>query len=113
MKISRDSVTIQTHSGVNILANANSPSAWIEATGYSDLAITLMNDAVASSIVYLQWSNDGVSQHGEEAPSLLPSATNRYRSAQVPIKARYFKISIQNADATSPHIMSCWVYLKT
>lgn len=105
----RYSKTIQTHSGVTLAPSAGNIGAWIDCEGFNELAITLMNDATASSYVNVHWSNDNANAHGED--SQVMQGTSRYKSGNIAVKARYARFLVYNSDAT-PHSMSVWAYLK-
>jgi len=102
--------TVQTQNAVSIAANGNSIGSWIDCDGYSDVAVTLFNDAITNSRLIIHWSNDGITKHGSEI--MLATGPDKERAAQVPTKARYFRMAIDNQDAGSAHTMSCWAYLK-
>lgn len=105
----RYATTIQTHNAVNILASGSSVSTtWIDCNGFSELAITLLNDAGTNSAIDIQWSNDGTALHGKD---YLAGSTPQHKAMSVPIKARYAKVQLWNND-TVAHTMSAWAYLK-
>jgi hypothetical protein len=109
---SRLQTTIQTHNAVSVaLSGSSVETSYHDADGFSDIAVTLMNDASTASSLDIYWSNDGVNTHGIDA-GFLPNATNRYRAGFTQIKARYFKIGISNIDSAVAHTMSAWAYLK-
>jgi hypothetical protein len=108
---SRYATTIQTHNAVSVGASSSSNSSWIDCDGFTDLAITLKNDAVTTAVVDIDWSHDGTTQHGRDISSPIPSGTGIVRSATTPIKGRYARISVFNGDTIS-HTMSAWAYLK-
>ena len=112
---SRIQTTVQTHNGVTVSPSGNSSnSTFIDTNGFTDIGITVLNDSnTAQFAVTVLWSNDGANVHGAEA--VLNSAVavwSNSRSVSVPTKARYFKIVLINSDASAPHIMSAWAYLK-
>ena len=103
--------TIQTHNAVSVGAtNGASDSAWVDCSGFSEVAFTLLNDAGTNTAVDVHWSHDGVAQHGYE--QLLAVANQQRRAGQVPIKAKYVRFRVMNTDASS-HTMSAWAYLKS
>lgn len=101
--------TIQTHNAVNIATTVWSGSAWFDTDGYSEVSLTMLNDASTNSQAALEWSNDGATKHGSE--TLLATNTLKERCATTSTKARYVKVAINNPDAAS-HIFSAWIYLK-
>jgi hypothetical protein len=106
----RLSQTIQTHNAVSVaISGTSTQPTWTDCEGFFEIAVTLMNDASTSSTLELYWSHDGITTHGTE--NVLTNA-NKYKVSNIPIKARYLKVNLQNADATIAHIMSAWVYLK-
>jgi hypothetical protein len=102
--------TIQTHNAVSVGANGTSDSVWIDCGGFDKLAITLLNDANAESLMFASWSNDGINTHGYE--TVGAKSVIKQNQGEVPVKARYVKVRIQNYDATVSHTMSAWAYLK-
>lgn len=105
---------VQTHTSVSIAASGtNINSTYLDLDGFSEIGITVVNDAATNNAVPLYWSNDGVNIHGHETAlaSGAPGA-NFTRAGLVPIKARYLKVGITNADTGAAHVMSAWVYLK-
>lgn len=102
--------TVQTHNAVSVAATTGtSSSAWIDCSGFSDIAIISANDASTAWYVDLWWSADGANNHGFDA--IIPSGVRQYGSGLVPIKARYAKVTLKNTDAAA-HTMSAWAYLK-
>jgi hypothetical protein len=106
---SRLAQTIQTHNAVSIATTAWSNGNWIDADGFDKVGVTMLNDASTSSQLNIQWSNDGSSIHGNE--NLLTTATSNLRQGITDIKARYFRVQLNNGDTIS-HTMSAWAYLK-
>lgn len=106
----RKQQTIQTHNAVSIPASGQStPATWSDANGFDTVGITLKNDASTSNGADIYWSNDGTNIHGVESP--LTAAVGLFRVTSVTVKARYFKLVLNNNDA-APHTMSAWAYLK-
>lgn len=102
--------TIQTHANVSIDTNSWVGNAsWIDTNGYSEVALTFLNDAATASAIAIEWSNNGSVKHGGE--TILSNSTAKERAASTSTKARYLKVSIQNAD-TATHIVNAWIYLK-
>jgi hypothetical protein len=107
---SRYAQTIQTHNAVSVPASGSSSSTlWIDCDGFTNVAFTLYNDAGTNSTVQLSWSHDGSTQHGTDTPII---DTNRWKTGETGVKARYMRVFIANNDATLAHTMSSWVYLK-
>lgn len=107
---SRYSMTVATHAGTMIApASWSLQATFLDCNGFSEIAATLLNDNTTSSSATVFWSNDGVAIHGEEV-IVATSSLNR-KAGIVPIKARYAKITVNNADA-APHTISVWAYLK-
>jgi hypothetical protein len=103
--------TIPTHSGVIVTpSGSNANASWIDCNGFSDIAITLSNSGATPTRVNIYWSHDGATLQGIDV-SALPSASNQYRAANIPIKARYAKLEVVNENA-SPATISTWTYLK-
>lgn len=105
----RKQTTIQTHTNQTIASNSWSTSSWFDANGFDKLALTLKNDAATSTIINLNWSNDGVTQHGTE--NIGTSNTSQTRAMITDTKARYFNVAVQNTDTIS-HVINVWVFLK-
>lgn len=101
--------TIQTHTGASVTPSGWLPSTAIDTSGFSEIGITIFNDATTSNSVVLEWSHDGVTKHGGEI--VLASSARKDGAVTVPTKARYVKVSLNNGD-TAPHTMSAWAYLK-
>jgi len=112
MVTARQATTIQTHNAVSVGASgsSNGNNVYMDMSGFSDLALTVMLDAAVSHSAMIYWSHDGITLHGAE-PILTVSVTNN-RSASTPIKAKFAKVAFNNADAAA-HTVSAWVYLKT
>lgn len=109
--ISRKQTTIQTHNGVTVaLSGWTAESGYHDADGFTDLALTMTSDANVANAAQVLWSNDGINQHGQEY--IITSATHQYSAGTVPIKARYFKITVNNGDGAASHVMNAWAYLK-
>jgi hypothetical protein len=104
-----ESTTIQTHNAVSVAATgASTESSWHDASGYTQLNMTMLCDANVSTYAYVFWSNDGVSQHGLD--NIIASGVKLYGSGTISVRARYFKLQVGNNDAAS-HTMSAWAYL--
>lgn len=102
--------TIQTHNAVSVATGAwSDQTSWMDCDGFTEIALTLKNDASTSCRGQIMWSNDGTNQHGVEEPIL--SAAGMFRAGGTSIKARYAKVTIQNGD-TAAHTMSAWAFLK-
>jgi hypothetical protein len=112
MKITkRYATTIQTHNSVSVpLSGYSRSTTWIDCDGYSDIAITLTNDASANSYIDVIWSNDGINEQGLDGANV--SNANQRKAVSIPVKARYAKVALGNNDGTLAHTMSAWVYLK-
>lgn len=107
---SRTTKTIQTHTATSIGAGATTANAaFIDVDGYSELAVTMLNDAGTATIVYAYWSNDGTTTHGIE--QIIATGTSMQRVGIVTTKARYVKVAINNTD-TASHVISAWAFLK-
>jgi hypothetical protein len=104
--------TIQTHNAVSVaLSSYSIQSTWIDCDGFDKLAVTFINDAATTSSVDIKWSNDGVTQHGQDL-SVVASNTLINKTGITDVKARYAKVTVVNGDATLAHTMSAWAYLK-
>jgi hypothetical protein len=104
--------TIQTHAGVIVTPNgSNSNSAWIDTAGFDRVAITYINDANTNNSTDILWSHDGINTNSIEWV-VLNTSTIKERAVEVPTKARYMKIRLNNGDTSAPHTMSAWAYLK-
>jgi hypothetical protein len=104
--------TIQTHNAVSVTGSGSSTGSWIDANGFNEIGITMVNDAVTLSGAFLQFSNDGVNKHGEDvSPNTIVNHNQQTKTGIRPITARYVRLVLVNGDA-SAHIMSAWVYLK-
>jgi hypothetical protein len=101
--------TVQTHNAVSVAAGATSTSAWVDSSGFNEVAITLLNDAATSNKLDIEWSNDGTNVQGLE--SVLVGSTESKRVANTSIKSRYFRTLVTNSD-TVAHTLSAWSYLK-
>jgi hypothetical protein len=109
---SRLASTIQTHSGVVVAPSSTSygANAWVDTDGFTDIAVTLLNDASVSSVVDVFYSNDGSNEHGSE--TVIASGTPLKRAGSTSLKARYIKVRVTNSDAGAAHTMNAWAYLK-
>lgn len=104
-------VLIKTHNAVSVPAtNGLAPSAWICCEGFKDVAFTFRNAGAFAGSADLQWSNDGVTQHGLET-AILAVGTTQYKQGITSVKAPYFRLILANTDA-SARIMDAWAYLK-
>lgn len=102
--------TIQTHAGVTLPATSGTnDSVWIDATGYNELGLVLLNSAATNNQMDIHWSSDGVNTHGIESP--LATSVGMYRATSLPIRARYFRLRVYNTDG-SARTMSTWATLK-
>jgi hypothetical protein len=117
------STTIQTHSGAVVAPSGasygNYSSSWIDADGWSEVAVTCNVGAAINSRFQFVWSNDNSSAHGYELPSgsgadgaITNSGTNQFKQARSGIKARYFRIQVDNLDGATPITVNSWVLLK-
>lgn len=106
--------TIQTHAGVSLTTGSSSSQGnltnFVDCDGFNDISLTLMNDAATGNSADIQWSNDGVNIHGYDY-GVIPSGTTQYKAGSTSVKARYFKVRINNTD-TATHVMSAWAFLK-
>lgn len=101
--------TTQTQTNVSIAGNSsNTQSTWMDLSGYSDLQLTVTNDAVTTHYATIYWSHDGINTHGTDV--IIPSGTTSGRTATIKIRARWAKVVLSNAD-TAQHTMNAWVYL--
>lgn len=104
--------TVQTHNAVSVTASTTNASAtWNDASGFTSLSVTILNDATTSNGLLVYWSNDGSTIHGVDQAinDGAPSFSNA-KAANIPVKARYFKIAVRNLD-TIAHTMSAWAFL--
>jgi hypothetical protein len=108
----RYSQTIQTHNAVSVGVSSASNSAWIDCNGFSDVAISFVNDAATNMNLELRWSHDGVTDHGWELAVI--TGNQQKKSIQTSVKARYLRVIIANLDTVGniAHTMSTWTYLK-
>jgi hypothetical protein len=106
---SRLATTIQTHNAVSVATVSSSQSSWIDTDGFTDIAVSLLNDASFSCYVDIQWSSDGSTYQGLDSGVI--SGTLTRKSASVPTKMRYARIVAGNNDTVS-HTMSSFAYLK-
>ncbi|WP_066316994.1 hypothetical protein [Bacillus sp. FJAT-29814] len=107
---SRYAQTIQTHNAVSVGASGTSDSSWIDADGFSEIGITLLNSGATSSKVHVLWSSDGVTWQGADY-DVIATGTPQQRAGNIVVKARYFKIQLFNGHTASV-TMSAWAYLK-
>lgn len=109
---SRKATTIQTHNAVSIALSGSSVEAsWHDADGIDNISLTILNDALTASSADIYWSHDGTNIQGAEY-AIVPSGSQRYRAVNTPVKARYFKVALNNGDGAAAHTMSAWAYLK-
>lgn len=102
--------TIQTHNAVSITNGTGSnATSWIDCNGYDKLAVTALWSASLSSNIEVQWSADGVSQHGSER--IFQTGVSQFPTTITEIKMRYARVRLNNADATT-QTASAWAYLK-
>jgi hypothetical protein len=106
---SRLQQTVQAHNATSIGATSYLSSEWIDTQGFSEVGITLLNDATTSSNCEALWSHNASTRHGTE--TALSTGTGRDRVTSISTKARYLKLNIYNGDAVA-HTFSSWVYLK-
>jgi hypothetical protein len=105
--------TIQTHNAVSVAISTWSNGSWIDTDGFNSLDVTLLNDNTTASALEVHWSNDGVTLHAKETGIVSATGNNvRCNVNEIPTKARYVRISVNNADSALAHTMSAWAYLK-
>lgn len=102
--------TVEVFNSKSTGANAFSISEWFDTNRYKELGITYNLNSAVNNLALVQWSNDGVNIGGEE-DTLFPQTAGRFRQGHTPTKARYVRLLIKNADASSRNI-SAWLYLK-
>jgi hypothetical protein len=103
------SQTIQTHTASVVPPSSWNGPLWIDTNGFSEIAVTFLNDAATTSSISIEWSNDGTTKQGTE--SVAPNGAFKERVASVPTKARYARVAVWNGD-TVAHTISTWAYLK-
>jgi hypothetical protein len=103
--------SILTQNAVSISASGTSNSAFYDTYGYSDIAVTMINDASTSSSGSLKWSHDPSGAPVVMDDTIIASNTLNRKGAITSTKARYVQVSIANGD-TASHTMSAWIYLK-
>lgn len=106
---SRYQQTIQTHTATMVAPDGVGQSVYVDTNGFDRLAVTVTTDSTMGTKIQLVWSNDGVSQHGVDS---LSSTPDKWYTHETATKARYVKIYVVNNDASAPHTMSSWTYLK-
>lgn len=108
----KNAKTITALPTVSIGAGAFSvASAWFDTDGYESIACTVAGATATANNALIQWSNDNINIHGEDATS-IPNTTDRFRSADLGrTRARYVRILVKNGD-TVAHNFSAYFYLK-
>lgn len=98
----------------NVAAGSSLASAsWISALGYDEIAVGLRSDGAHNWDVDLLWSYDPSHPGGEvqgESVDVVVGLAASYGCGRAAIKAPYFKLKVNNADA-APHAMKCWYML--
>jgi hypothetical protein len=102
---------IQTHNAVSVGASSSVSGTWVDTSGFSEIGVTMLNDSATNSGAFIQFSNDGVTLHGEDVINTITSNNQQRKSGSKPISARYARLVLINGD-TVAHIMSAWMYLK-
>jgi hypothetical protein len=106
------SQTIQTHNAVSVASSGNATqTSWMDCNGYTDISLTLQNDATALCLASISWSNDGVNTHGQDS-GVIPLSSKNFGAGSTKVKARYAKVIIGNNDSIA-HTMSAWAYLMS
>jgi hypothetical protein len=105
--------TVQTHNAVSVaLSSWSTESAWHDCDGFDKIAVSVLNDGNFACKCNVMWSNDGITKHGEETVASIATAISTVCQGIVDIKARYFKLSLNNQESALAHTMSAWSYLK-
>jgi hypothetical protein len=115
---SRLASTIQTHSGAVVAPNTWATGAtWIDCDGFDKVAINSMNDGSTDHNAEIAWSHDQSTIIGRDATVFTGTtptitATQKEKSVEIGVKARYLKMNVKNNDGTNPHTISAWIMLK-
>jgi hypothetical protein len=116
---SRMQTTWQTHNAVYIAGAGNNYGTgtvgtigYIDTDGYDRLTASIMNDAATSSSADVCWSHDAITDHIIDTAAIASNTTQKKGTNEIPTKARYMRLKVNNADAAA-HTISAWVYLKT
>lgn len=108
--------TVQTHNAVSVAASGSSTSAQsVSCEGFSTVNISIKSDVSHNGRFQILWSYDNVTFNLFELPSgtyIINSGTYGDRFADLPVRAPYFKLYLENQDAGAAHTMSAWAYLK-
>ena len=108
---SRYAQTIQTQAGTMLPPTTGTATGvWVDCSCFDKMGITFLYESVTASAGDLQWSNDGVTAHGQEINAIVGGTANR-KQGITDVKARYARLILFNTDA-APHTMSAWIYLK-
>jgi hypothetical protein len=107
----RYATTIQTHNAVSVSASGSAAGSWIDCSNFTEIGITVMNDAATSNGAYLDYSNDGVTIHGQDINNIITTNNQARKGNNKPIISKYVRVVLVNADVAA-HTMSAWAYLK-
>lgn len=98
--------TIQAFTAVPILAAATSTSAWQDVDQARELGLTVAKSGVGETVLALEWSNNGVDVHGQQA---VLTATNQYKSYNTKKSARYVRMTVTN-NTVGTLTVDGWIY---
>jgi hypothetical protein len=101
----------QTHNGVVLAPSSGSSvgAGWIDVSGFDELSVHTQSTVASSYSVYIDWSFDGVNQHGTEGNS---STTATFKTLTVPTKAKYVRINIFNTATDAPKSVTSYLFMK-
>lgn len=84
---------------------------FISTEGFNELSLIVKSSATHSGRFQIQWSFDGSSIYGFELATGT-TGTFQYRQITVPVRAPYFKLYVENQDASIPVNVSAMYYMK-
>jgi hypothetical protein len=102
---------VQTHNGV-VLAPTNGSSVgtgWINVEGFDELSVHVQSTVASSYSIYIDWSFDGVNQHGTEGNT---STNTTFKTLTVGVKAKYVRINLFNTATDAPKTVTSYLHMK-
>jgi hypothetical protein len=107
---SRFSETIPTHSGVVVAPTVSNDGAWFLCDGYDKLVVRAKSSAALNWEIQIWWSDDnGLTSCGID---FLGGGTANNRIHRMDVGAKYARVTLKNADATTPQTLTGVSYLK-
>lgn len=102
---------VQTHNGVVLAPSTgqSSGAGWIDVSGFDEIAVHIQSTVATAYSVFIDWSFDGVNQHGTDGST---SSTSAFKTIATSTKAKYARINIFNNATDAPKTVTAYLNMK-